>query len=342
MEDQMAKAKAFIGVDLGGTSLLAAVVSPSGEILGEAKRKTRPELGASGVMERLVGVVGKAIKRSGVKRKAIGGVGVGVPGPVCPRDGLVVRCPNLGPTWNNLAFAKRLAKQFAVCELSLAVTIDNDVNVGAVGEHTYGAGRGSEHMLAIFVGTGLGGGVIIDGKLYAGAWTSAGEVGHMPISPDGPLCSCGKQGHAEALASRSAIEREIKRALDAEQESLIPDIMARKRRHVMSSSVIGEAYEARDRVTVEAVEKAQYHLGLLVAACVNLMDPQVVVIGGGVVERFGESYLEPVRRVAAQHIIGVAPDDDGDGDPNTRIVRAALGDYSGALGAAVLARQRLG
>jgi glucokinase len=120
-------------------------------------------------------------------------------------------------------------------------------------------------------------------------------------------------------------------------------MMTRKRSNIMSSSVIEEAYEARDRITVEAVEQAQYYLGLLVAACVNLMDPQVVVIGGGVVERFGENYLEPVRRVAAQHIIGVGPDDDGGyGDPNTRIVRASLGDYSGALGAAVLARQRLG
>jgi glucokinase len=334
----MAKAEAFVGVDLGGTSLLAAVVGPSGEILGEAKRKTRPELGASGVIERLVDVVEKAITRSGVKSKSIGGVGVGVPGPIRPQDGVVVRCPNLGPTWNNLAFAKRLAKQLALRELHMPVTIDNDVNVGAVGEHTYGAGRGSDYMLAIFVGTGLGGGVIIDGKLYAGAYTSAGEVGHMPILPDGPLCSCGKRGHAEALASRSAIEREIKSALDAGHESMIPSIMARQRRNIMTAGVIGEAYEARDRVTVEAVEKAQYYLGLLVGACVNLLDPQVVVIGGGVVERFGEAYLEPVRSMAAQHIIGEA-DDTSDG---SRIIRASLGDYSGALGAAVLVQQRLG
>jgi glucokinase len=334
----MAKAKAFVGVDLGGTSLLAAVVSPAGEILGEAKRKTRPELGASGVLERVVDAIQKAIKRSNLDSQAIGGVGVGVPGPVRPAEGLIVRCPNLGPTWNNLLLGKRLTKQLELRELPIAVTIDNDVNVGAVGEHTYGAGRGSDHMLAIFVGTGLGGGVIVDGKLYAGAYTSAGEVGHMPILPDGPLCSCGKRGHAEALASRSAIEREIKSALDAGHESMIPSIMARQRRSVMSSGVIGEAYEARDRVTVEAVEKAQYYLGLLVGACVNLLDPQVVVIGGGVVERFGEAYLEPVRSIAAQHIIG----ETADMNFNIRIVRASLGDYSGALGAAVLAEQRLG
>ncbi|MBC7235617.1 MAG: ROK family protein [Chloroflexi bacterium] len=322
--------KAYIGIDLGGTSLLVAVVGPEGEILGEVKRKTKPELGAASVIERMVQAVHKAIARSGLKYRAIGGVGVGVPGPVQPKEGLVVHCPNLGPSWNHLALEKRLSKH-----LQLPVTIDNDVNVGAVGEHTYGAGRGSEHMLAIFVGTGIGGGLIVDGKLYTGARYSAGEVGHMPLMAGGPVCSCGRQGHAEALASRSAMEREIRAALDGGRSSIVPDLMARQKRSDMSSAILGDAYDARDSVTVEVVEKAQYYLGLLVAACVNLLDPQIVVIGGGVLERMGDAYLEPVRNVAIEHYINSEQADQ------VRVVRASLGDYSGALGAAVLARQRL-
>lgn len=327
----MPKGKPFVGVDLGGTSLLAAVVSPEGEILGEAKRKTRPELGAAGVTERLAGVVDRAISRSGTKYRQIGGVGVGVPGPVNPETGVVVRCPNLGPSWNNLSLAGRLEHL-----LDLPVTVDNDVNVGAVGEHTYGAGRGCQQVLAIFVGTGIGGGVIIDGQLYAGARYSAGEVGHMTILADGPLCSCGRPGHAEGLASRSAIERNIRRALDAGQPSIVPELMAQQKRTDMSASVLGDAYDARDPVTVEAVQQAQYYLGILIGACVNLLDPEAVIVGGGVLERFGDPYLEPVRRIAVQHYIN---DDQVD---RVKIVRAELGDHSGALGAAVLARRRLG
>jgi len=324
------KPKAFVGVDLGGTSMLAAVVDRSGQIVGEAKRKTRAERGAHRVIERMVVAIEKAISRSGVKYKRIGGVGVGVPGPVDPASGTVVRCPNLGPTWNHMRLAQRLSKH-----LELPVTIDNDVNVGAVGEHRFGAGRGCDNLVAMFVGTGLGGGIILDGKLYTGWRYAAGEVGHMVISPDGPLCGCGQRGHAEALASRSAIERDIRAALEAGRSSTVVDILTRTQRTDMTSGVIGEAYDARDPVVVAAVERAQYYLGLLIANCVNILDPQRIIVGGGVLERMGDAYLIPVRHTAVQHYVSRDRADE------IGIVPASLGDYSGALGAAALAQQRL-
>ncbi|MHB9031575.1 MAG: ROK family protein, partial [Anaerolineae bacterium] len=143
----------YIGVDLGGTSLLAAVIDTSrGQVLGESKRKTRPELGAMGVSERLVRTIEKAIDNAHLKRKDIAGVGIGVPGPIDPETGVVVRCENLGPSWD----------QFALCEvisqsIKLPIILDNDVNVGAVGEHAFGAGKTVHEMVAIFVGTGVGG-----------------------------------------------------------------------------------------------------------------------------------------------------------------------------------------
>lgn len=325
--------KVVIGVDLGGTNMLAAAVDDrKGKVLGESKRKTNPELGAVGVSERIVASVNAAIKEAGLKRKDIAGVGIGVPGPVDPERGIVVRCPNLGPSWDSFPLRETLGGS-----LDLPATIDNDVRVGAVGEHTFGAGRGAGDMLAIFVGTGIGGGLILGGKLHSGCRSSSGEVGHMVLLADGPLCGCGERGHAEALASRTAIDRSIRAALDAGRPSSVPQLLVQSGHTLISAGIIGDAYDAGDQVVIEAVQRAQYYLGLLVSACVNLLDPEVVVIGGGVLERMGDSYLGPVRQVAEQHYINKTSMEG----KCVRVVRAALGDYSGAMGAAVLARQRL-
>ena len=324
----MAK-EAYVGVDLGGTNILVAVVDKKGKILGEAKCKTEAERGAPGVTERIAEAISAATKRANMRKKNIAGIGIGVPGPVHPEGGLVVCCANLGPTWDRYPLQKKLGEL-----VGLRVTVDNDVNVGALGEYTYGAGRGTNDMLAIFVGTGIGGGIILDGKLRSGFRNSAGEVGHMVILADGPICGCGEKGHAEALASRTAIERDVRLALASGQQSIIPRLMEETGHTLMSASIIGDAYDAGDELTREVVRRAQYYLGILIAACVNLLDPEAIVVGGGVLERMGEPYLEPVRRVAEQHYINKLD------ASKVRIVLAALGDHSGVLGAAVLARER--
>lgn len=324
--------KAIVGVDLGGTSIYAAVVDAGdGRVLGTAKRKTRAERGADAVMDRLLVTVERAIIDAGLSQKAILGVGVGVPGPVDPHRGLVVRCPNLGPTWDNFALGDELTRK-----LDKPVVVDNDVNVGAVGEHRHGAGRGTRDMLAIFVGTGIGGGIILGGRLYAGCRNSAAEVGHMVIEAEGPVCSCGERGHAEALASRTAIERDIREALAAGQASIIPKLTQEAKKGLLTSGIIGDAYDAGDQVTISAVRRAQYYLGLLISSCVNFIDPEMVVVGGGLLERMGDAYLEPVRKTAQQHFINKQDME------RVAIVRARLGDQAGAIGAAELVRQRLG
>ena len=325
----MAK-EAYVGVDLGGTNILAAVVDKKGKILGEFKCKTEGERGAAGVTEQMVGAILAAIKRAGMRKKNIAGIGIGVPGPVHPQEGVVVCCANLGPTWNRYPLREEVGRR-----IGLQVAVDNDVNVGALGEYLYGAGRGTKDMLAIFVGTGIGGGIILNGKLRSGARDSAGEVGHMVILADGPVCGCGEKGHAEALASRTAIERDIRLALASGQPSIIPQLMEETGHTVMSAGIIGDAFDAGDEPTREAVRRAQYYLGILISACVNLLDPEIVVVGGGMLERMGEPHLELVRRVAEQHYINKAE------AARVRIVRATLGDHSGVLGAAALARERL-
>ncbi|NLV74282.1 MAG: ROK family protein [Chloroflexi bacterium] len=322
----------YIGVDLGGTSLLAAVVdAESGRVIGESKRKTRSELGADGVTTRLVETIERAIKESRVKRDDIVGIGIGVPGPIDPTTGVVVRCENLGPSWDQYELGRTLDTM-----LHLPVTLDNDVNVGALGEHAFGAGKGYSDMVAIFVGTGVGGGVIIDNHLYSGSRNSAGEVGHLIVQAEGgPRCNCGQNGCAEALCSRLAIERYILEAIAAGESSIVPDILVQAGREDVSANIIGTAYEAGDQVTIAAVNKAQFYLGILVASCVNLLDPQAVVVGGGVLERMGDAYLEPVREAAYQRFINHAAAEE------VKIVRAGLGDHSGVVGAAILARDRL-
>ncbi len=320
-----------VGVDLGATSLYAAVVDvASGERLGEVKAKSRAELGADAVSDRVVRTIKKALLAANVTRQHIIGVGIGVPGPVLADQGLVLSLTNMGPSWRHYPLAARLTES-----LGMRVIIDNDVNVGAVGEHRFGAGRGTQDMIAMFVGTGLGGGVILNGKLHTGFRGSAGEVGHMILHAGGVLCGCGERGHAEAYASRTGIEKAIFAAIEAGEASVIPDLLKERGRTSLVSAILEEAYEQGDPVTVRAIEQAQTYLGLLIASCVNLLDPEAVVIGGGVVERMGEAYLSLAREIAYQHFL------NKNDMERVRIVTAELGDASGAVGAAVLAHQRL-
>ncbi|NLX35996.1 MAG: ROK family protein [Chloroflexi bacterium] len=321
----------WVGADLGGTSMMAAVIDvKTGTVLGEAKRRTKRELGAVAVTQRLGKCVQRAIDKAGVKRKDVRGVGVGIPGPVDPAEGRVVRCVNLGITWDGYALQEALERL-----IDLKVTIDNDVNVGAVGEHRFGAGRGADDLVVMFVGTGIGGGLVLDGRLRTGFRYSAGEVGHMVLMDGGPLCGCGERGHAEALASRSAIERYIREARASESGPIAEGHGEDEASAQMPSGEILAAIEAGDDVVQAAVAQAQRYLGLMVANCVNIIDPEIVVIGGGVLEKMGDAYLEPVRSVARQHFINK---DDMD---RVRIITAELGDHSGVIGAAVLASQRL-
>jgi len=325
----MAK-KVLVGVDLGGTSLLAVVTSTKGKILGSTKLRTRPEEGASAVLERMVEAIRDAVTQAGAKMKNVRAIGIGAPGPLNPKTGVILHAPNLGPTWNDLPITTHLSER-----LGCPVYLGNDVDMGAVGEHVLGAGRGYRDLVAIFVGTGIGGGLILDGQLYRGTRYTAGEVGHMVLLADGPLCGCGKQGCAEALASRTAIEREIRARITAGRESLVPAIMKEQEREVMSSSVIATALESGDTVVQEVMAQAEYYMGLLVANVVNLLDPQVIVLGGGVVERLDEAYVEPVREVAEQYYLNQQDKNE------IHIVATQLGGNAGVLGAAMMASQSL-
>jgi glucokinase len=324
--------KPYIGVDLGGTSMRAAVVEHDGTVLSFAKRKTHPELGAAGVVTRLAETINKAIELGHLKRKDVGGIGVGVPGPVDTQRGVVRVAVNLGKDWTNLPLADALLKQ-----VGLPAYIDNDVRVGAMGEHTHGSGQGLDDMLAIFVGTGIGGGLVLGGQLRSGWRGSAGEVGHSVVADgNGILGKTGQPGTVEPLASRTGMERMLQELVAQGRESVVPQLMQSVGGGRMTSSVIYQALRQQDAVMAEVLAVAQHNLGLLAGNLINIIDPQMIVFGGGVTARLGERFVAPIRRVAYANLV------NKQNARQIRIVAGALKDDAGVVGAAALARTNVG
>jgi len=322
-------AKYVVGMDMGGTKILAGVVDESGKILGSYKRATKAYAGPDEVIDRMAKTVEDAVKRAGVSMSQIEAVGCGAPGPLDPDKGIIWHTPNL-PGWNNVPLADMLEDR-----LGVPVFIENDVNLGTLGECALGAAKGAQDVVGIFPGTGIGGGLVLDGRLRQGFRKNAAELGHMVIMADGPYCGCGKRGCAESVASRTAIERDIRAGLAAGRKSMIADMIKGERGERITSGALAQAYQAGDPLVTEIISRAQYNLGLLTSAIINLVDPEVIVFGGGLVEAMGDEFLEPIRPVAYQYSLNQRDIED------LKIVPAKLGDNAALLGAAVYARDRL-
>jgi len=326
----MAKVRELlVGVDMGGTSLRALVVDERNQILSLEKTPTQVSRKPSALIKEIGAVVEKAITTAGLRRQQVRAVSIGAPGAVDPERGVVHHAPNLG--WKDVPLARELKAL-----VKIPVVVENDVHVGLIGEHALGAGKGTSELLGIFIGTGIGGGIISEDRLFGGSSGGAGEIGHMVLLVDGPLCSCGHRGCAEALSSRSAMERDVRAAVKSGAESAALQIMEKRGKTRMTSSVIHAALKKKDPVMIEVIQRAEYYLGILAANVVNLLDPERVVIGGGIVERLGEDFVAPIRRTAYEYFFRR---EDAD---RVKIVGGTLGDNAGALGAVVFARQKLG
>jgi glucokinase len=325
----MAK-KLFIGVDLGGTSIRAGVVDTKGNVLALEKRKTHPELGVDGVFERLTDTIERALKAADLKPKNLAGIGVGVPGPVDPEKGIVRIAVNLGKGWNNMPLADRLKEHFGA-----KAFVNNDVRVGALGEHRHGAGKGVQDMVAIFVGTGIGGGIILGGELRGGFRGGAGEVGHTIFDMSNGVIdnAHGQPGAIEPIAARNGMQKAILARVAAGEPSVVPQLIEEIGQGRLTSRTIDEALKRKDKVMLEVLAQSQQALGVLAGNLINILDPEAIVIGGGVTERMGDKFVAPIRKLAYAHSVNKA-------DINkVKIVPAALKDASGVVGAAVLARE---
>ena len=316
-----------VGVDMGGTKILAAVIDAKGEIVQQAKRATKPKKGPEEVIERITRCIREAIDSAELKPSQIRAIGIGSPGPLDPETGVIIFAPNLG--WSNVPLKAKLE-----ANLSIPTFVDNDVNVGTLGEYAFGAGRGVKNLVGIFVGTGIGGGIILDGKLFHGVNKTAGEVGHMIVEVKGPRCGCGNFGCLEAVASRTAITRDLQKAiLKKGKKSKLTELNGGNL-DLIRSKAIARAVKHGDKPTIKVVQRAAKYLGISVASIVHFLNPEMVVLGGGVVEAMGDSLLDPIRHAAAEYALPTTMD-------GVQIIAATLGDNAGVIGASVLARERL-
>ena len=325
----MGKNKAsFVGVDLGGTKVLAAVVSAKGKIKAEAKNRTPAEAGPNAVLDTIVSTIEQAVDSAGLKLSEVAGIGIGAPGVVDTATGYVRYAPNLS-FWDEVPLGTYLEGH-----LKRPVVVGNDVDVATYGEFSLGAGAGCESMVGIFPGTGIGGALILHGELHSGTRGSAAEIGHMVLVAQGPLCGCGRRGCAEAVASRTAIERDLRTAIRFGRETMLTDLIEEGDR--IRSGALAQAAAAHDPLVIEVLYRTGHYLGLLAGSLVNFIDPQVIVFGGGLIEACAEWLMPAIKGTTRVHLINRLEID------KVRIEVATLGDYAGVLGSAMLARSRYG
>ena len=315
-----------IGVDMGGTKILSAVIDAEGNILGTAKVPTKADRGPSVVIDRIADSIRKAIDKSGVAPTSIEAVGIGAPGPLDPATGVVIFAPNL--RWKNVRLKDELEAR-----VGFPTFVDNDVNVGTLGEHVFGAGKGFQNVVGIFVGTGIGGGIILQGELFHGASKTAGEIGHIIVKAGGPRCGCGTRGCLEAIASRTAMTKQFRKSIKKGQKSVLSELTGGDLTAIRSG-VLAKAIRLNDKLTLKVIKKTTKYLGVGIGSIVNFLNPEMIVLGGGVVEALDDTFLDDIRVAAEKYAL-----------PNTlsgvQIVPAKLGDNAGILGAAALARQRI-
>ena len=307
--------RAVIGVDLGGTNLRTALVSPDGEILDKHKEATQAADGWMKVVARLIDNIKRQKETGARKGTDVSAVGVGAPGVILVNKGIVVKSPNF-PDWNNLPLKSELEKA-----LNIPVFIENDANAAALGEKWRGAGRDVTSMILLTLGTGVGGGIILDNKIWHGADGMAGEIGHMTLIPDGRSCSCGNNGCLEMYASARGIVQSYREELEKRKLSATA-------KDVTSEKVYQAAREG-DAVARGVMKDMGRMLGIGIASLINIFNPERVVIGGGVKDAWslfiGATHEEIMKRafqVPAER---------------TEIVPSSLGDDAGMVGAAAVA-----
>ncbi len=328
--EAMAKTKEFIiGVDIGGTKILAAVMTPDFKVLGRNRKKTRSKKpDGKSIFDRLVDCVAGAVDDAGVDAKGLLGIGVGSPGPLDPATGVIIDTPNL--EWKKFPLAAKLSKAFG----GVPVAVDNDVNMGIYGELNFGAAKGGRNVIGIFPGTGIGGGLVIEGELYRGASGAAGEFGHMIADPGGYKCGCGRIGCLEAYAGRTAIAGRLAAlVLRGQAPNLAKDIGSSDLKDIRSGA-IARAVAAGDKEVEAVIRDEARRIGVMIASVVNLLSPDTIVLGGGLVEAMEKLFVGEVEGAIKQYALPFLA-------RFVKVVPAKLGDDAAMMGAAQLIADRL-
>ena len=309
------------GVDLGGTKIQTVVVS-DGAVLGQSRLPT-PRTGAPDVLAQIVAGVCTALESAGLEPTALAAVGVGSPGSVDTATGHVAKAPNVFGSAGVVALGTAVSAALG----GVQVTVDNDVRVAVIGEFRQGAGRPYRNLLGVFVGSGVGGGLVLHGELRSGRG-NAGEIGHTIVKPGGRRCSCLRLGCLEAYAGRMLIEQTARHRVDKGQKTKLFDIMERKGRDRVTSSVIADALDQGDRMTIELIDEAVEALGVALANAQNLLDLEAIIVGGGLGDRLGAPFVRRVEEEMTKNLR--LPEHP------PAVLPTELGDLSGAVGATVM------
>ena len=309
------------GIDVGGTNLRVAMGYETGEVVDKRHRDTHPMAGANEGIKTLAEMMEELALDHGLATTDFGSAGVGVPGPTDPVKGMLIDPPHL-PGWHNVPVAGLLEAATGV-----PTHLENDAQLAAYGEFHKGAGRGSRHLVFVTISTGIGGGIVIDGKLYSGAGGAAGEVGHVVIDPNGPICSCGRRGHLEALASGTSMARIAAERIAAGEPSTLSELES------ITAKDLGAAAGEGDALALSVLADAGRLLGLSLGGLLNILDPEVLVLGGGVIQ-IGPLLLDHLYAAIQEQAFEFTYS-------HVRIATASLGQDAGLVGALEWARDHL-
>lgn len=321
------KKQFFIGIDIGGTKISAGLSDDSGKILEREKYSTPQNAGHKEIISTVYKLVKDILARRKLKPKNLEGIGIGIPGIVDTAKEKILITPNINLT--GIDVVGKIEKK-----LKTKVVIGNDVNLGTLGEKWRGAAGKAENVVGIFPGTGIGGGVIVNGKLLTGSSSAAAEIGHIIIDVNGPKCSCGNRGCLEALASRWAIERDIRQAVKEGKKSVITELTGGDL-GLIKSKTLREALKRKDPLVTGIMNRASRILGLACVTLRHIFDPEIIVFGGGLIEACGNFILPVVRKT-------VESDPFFSDIAGCKITESWLGDDAVILGAIVLVQEHLG
>lgn len=313
--------KIAVGVDLGGTAIKAGLVNPQGKILRDTTVPAEANQGPTHVIKQIIKSVHQLIDGSSYKKRDYAGIGVGSPGSV-DLDGGTVKYPPNFPGWTVVRLGDALHKEFG-----LHVEVDNDANAAAVGEAKLGAGIGHKDFIMVTLGTGVGGGLILNGKIFRGTFGGAGELGHITIDYNGPLCNCGNHGCVEAYVGAKYLTQRAIEKVKRNRRSKILSLAGNDTRRI-DPKIISLAARAGDATALDILAETGRYLGIGLATVVNLLDVRVIIIGGGIA-RAGKPLFNPIKESVRRHVL--TPMKDG-----LEVLPAKLGNSAGILGAAAL------
>jgi len=316
-----------LAIDLGGTKIIAAIVSHQGQVMAKEYHPTLAKEGPSSVINRICLAIDHLFEGRNIDLSQLRGISIAAAGAIDFDGGVVTSSPNL-PGWHDVPLRDIVSSKYKV-----NTCLINDASAGALGEHEFGAGTGVNNLIFLTVGTGIGGGIIINGSLYLGPSGSAGEIGHTTIDVNGPRCSCGNIGCLETLASGTAIAVEAIRRIDRGERSILTEMVEGKIENI-TAELVGMAAQEGDSLALEVISQAATYLGVGMVNLVNIFNPEMIIVGGGVMQ-MADLLLEPARQVVKERAFSLAAQ-------AVRIVPTQLGGEAAVLGAAVFAYGQAG